>query len=156
MSAKPSRGKRGGRRTSAADRLLAAEALLWLAAARLLVIALPFRALARLAERSRTGTDTPAPQTVRKIAWALNAAGARAPWRCKCLERAIGGTIMLRLRRYPATLLLGVARPAPGGELKAHAWLRCGELPVVGEEAPVDDYAVVARLSAAARETGAA
>jgi hypothetical protein len=138
----------------AADFLLAGEALLWLGLARLLVVALPFRLLTRALERSPAPSGRPAaPQWVRKIAWSLNAAGRRAPWRCKCLERAIAGAIMLRLRRYPATVFLGVARPTPGGEIQAHAWLRCDELPVVGEEAPVEDYAVVARLSRTPRES---
>jgi hypothetical protein len=154
VSAKLSRSGRASRWVGAADSLLAAEALLWLALARLLVVALPFRILARALGRSpgRSGRP-PAPQRVRRIAWSLNAAGRRSPWRCKCLERAIAGTIMLRLRGHRVTLVLGIVRTAPRGALQAHAWLRCGELPVVGEEGSVEHYAVVARLSPPPRES---
>jgi hypothetical protein len=138
------------RRAGVADGLLAVEALIWLAAARLLVLAVPFRLLARsLAGRRPGSTEVAATEAekVRKIGWALDAVGRRVPWRCKCLERAIAGKIMLRLRGRPSTLFLGVARAEPGGAILAHAWLRAGDLPVVGEEAPTEAYAVVARFS---------
>jgi len=142
------------RARSAADRLLAAEALMWLATARLLVLLLPYRALQRILARDDGAAQArPAAENVQRIAWALNAAGRRAPWRCKCLEKAVAGSVMLRARRYPATVFFGVARAAPAADLRAHAWLRCGDLPVVGEEAPVDGYAVVARLASGPPES---
>jgi hypothetical protein len=144
-----SRGWRAWRRASAADRLLAGEALVWLAIARLLVLLLPFRLVARLLEREPLGAPAPPPpERLHKIAWSLRAVGRRAPWRCKCLERAIAGAMMLRLRRYPATVFFGIARGDDGGALQAHAWLRCADVPVAGEDVPIEDYAVVARFSA--------
>jgi hypothetical protein len=122
--------------------------LLWLALARLAVLALPFRTVVRLLDRRvRRPRPAPSPERISRIVWALNAVSRRAPWRCECLERAAAGAMMLRIRRYPASVFVGVA--PEGGALKAHAWLRCGDLPVVGEELPVGDFAVVARFSAA-------
>src|SRR4051794_25480387 len=139
-------------RAGAAERLLAAEALMWLLIARLLVLTLPFRIVARLLQRGVRHPRAAAPERIRRITWSLNAISRRAPWRCECLERATAGAMMLRLRRYPTSIFFGVA-PAPGGgALQAHAWLRCGDLPVVGEEMPVGDFAVVARFSAASDE----
>lgn len=135
------------RRASWADLGLGAEALFWLAAARLLVAAGSFHVLAR---RMKGGTPARFPPSgsaeLRKIGWSLTAVGRRVPWRCKCLERAIAGAMMLRLRGRPATLFLGVARSEPGGTFEAHAWLRCGCFPVVGEETPTSGYTVVARF----------
>jgi hypothetical protein len=142
-------GWRAWRKAGAAERLLAAEALLWLAMARLLVIALPFRIVARFLDRGIRRPRPAPPERISRIVWSLNAISRRAPWRCACLERAIAGAMMLRLRRYPPSVFLGIAPRPAGGALQAHAWLRCGDLPVVGEEVPVGDYAVVARFSAA-------
>lgn len=132
------------------DWLVAVEALLCLAAARLLVIAVPFRLLSKALAapvRGRTDRQAPDPQTVRRIGWALNAAGSRAPWRCKCLERAIAGKLMLRLRGHGSTLFLGVARPKAGAPVQAHAWLQCAAMPVVGEEGASLPYSVVAKFA---------
>jgi hypothetical protein len=142
-----SRSYRAFCRKSASDRLLLLEALVWLAAARLIVLGVPFRLLAR--HMSGPGRALPAPPDaarIRRIGWALNAVGDRVPWRGKCLERALAGKVMLRVRGHSTTLFLGVARPEPGQSLRAHAWLRCGALPVVGEETVADPFAVVARF----------
>jgi hypothetical protein len=135
---------------------VAAEALFWLAAARLLIILLPFRTLRRMLAEPMP-VESPEfmadPVAVRRIAWALHAVARRVPWRCKCLERAIAGKFMLRVRGLPNSLYLGLARPDPDGPIQAHAWLRCGSLPVVGEEAPVDSFAVVAKFPETGRRS---
>ena len=137
------------RKASALDRLLAVEALVWLAAARVAVLVLPFRAVVRLLDRrARDAAPPPPTQRIGDIVRALNAVSRRAPWRCECLERAAAGAMMLRIRRYPASVFVGVAPAAGGGPLQAHAWLRCGDLPVVGEETSVEEFAVVARFAA--------
>lgn len=135
------------RRAGAADRLVALETLAWLAGARILVRTVPFRILSRrLARRlaPSVGERVPAAGELRRIGWALNAVGSRVPWRCQCLERAIAGKLFLRVRGHPSTILLGVSRAAPSQGLQAHAWLRCGGVPVVGEEGPARDWSVVA------------
>jgi hypothetical protein len=127
---------------------LAFEALILLAVARLLVVATPFRFLSRLLGRSRRqgSGSTASLDEARQIGWALNAVGARVPWRCKCLERAVAGKFMLQRRGYSSYLTLGVRRPRPGDPIRAHAWLRSGLNTVVGEEAGVDAYSIVNRL----------
>lgn len=106
------------------------------------------RVLAAPAPAAATCADA---DTVRRIGRALNAAGRSVPWRGACLERAIAGKLMLRLRGYPGTLFLGLVRLERGGPVKAHAWLRCGTLPVVGEETTTEAYAVVASFAETAR-----
>jgi hypothetical protein len=133
------------------DRALVAEAAVCLALARLAVLVLPFRAIAaglgRPMEESDL-TDSPADVELgRRIAWALGAVSARAWWRTKCLEQALAGGAMLRLRRVPNTLYLGVARAADGeSPLDAHAWLRTGTLHVTGG-ARCERYAVLSTFA---------
>jgi hypothetical protein len=122
----------------------------WLAAARMVVRLVPFRLLSR--RLTRSSPHSPSAETLgraelRRIGWALNAVGNKVPWRCQCLERAIAGKLLLRLRGQPSTIFLGVSRPEPGHGLQAHAWLRCGGVPVVGEEGPARAWSVVASLS---------
>jgi hypothetical protein len=121
--------------------------LAWLAAARVVVRVVPFRVLSRRLPSSSAGR-VPAPGELRRIGWALNAVGSRVPWRCRCLERAIAGKLFLRVRGHPSTIHLGVSRPEPGECIEAHAWLRCGGVPVVGEEDPARDWSVVASFPA--------
>lgn len=132
------------RRVVSRDGALAAEALAWLALARLAVVALPFRALARGlgARRAETPAEAPYPPAARRVAWAVAAAARRAPWRSQCLEQALAAKAMLRVRGVQSTLYLGVAR-APTA---AHAWVRVGEVNVTGGQ-DVSRYAVVASFA---------
>ena len=53
------------------------------------------------------------------------------PWRCKCLEQAIIAKIMLNRRDVESTLYLGVAKN--GKDMKAHAWVSCGDRVITGK-----------------------
>lgn len=52
------------------------------------------------------------------------------PWESKCLVQALTARKILKKKGVNATLYLGVRKD--NEELKAHAWLRCGELYVTG------------------------
>ena len=52
------------------------------------------------------------------------------PWKSECLVRALVARRMLLKRSFASTLYMGVRME--NGELKAHAWLRCGDLYVTG------------------------
>jgi hypothetical protein len=78
----------------------------------------------------------------RAVGRALRRAARHLPWRSTCLMRALAGKTMLRRRRCPATVFLGVAR-REGTELGFHAWIRAGGVWVSGgAEAPA--FTVVA------------
>ena len=107
--------------------------------ARLLLL-VPFRRVAPLIGRAGPAANqsTIALTTdERVVALAIRNALARAarvlPWRSSCLACAIGGSLMLRRRGLPSLLHLGI-QSDPRRELSAHAWLRCGEIDIVGAE----------------------
>ena len=52
------------------------------------------------------------------------------PWESECLVRALVARRMLLKRSFASTLYMGVRME--NGKLKAHAWLRCGDLYVTG------------------------
>ena len=119
------------------DRGLLLEALLALAAARAALLLIPFRRLTPLLGPARTQAQTVPTLTqaahARRIGWAVAAVASRTPWRSRCLTQALAATALLRRRRIPSTLYLGVAKSAePPQDLTAHAWVRCGEHPITG------------------------
>jgi hypothetical protein len=100
-------------------------------------IRLPFRTVLR-AVRLRQGEtpDTVDPATHARAyaaGWAVEAAASKLPWTSSCLVRALAAASLLRHRHINATLYLGVAREAgDSGAMRAHAWLRCGDLVLTG------------------------
>lgn len=65
------------------------------------------------------------------VGWVVNKCSKYTPWQSKCFVRALTAQFILRLLHIPNTLYLGVSKDGPR-KLKAHAWLRCGELCVTG------------------------
>lgn len=116
-----------------------AEAALSLGAARLILL-LPFRWLLRLmglplagAGCSSFALDEEKSAAVLAVRRAILRTSERLPWQSNCLVRALAAKMMLRRRGLPSLLQLGV-RVGTTRELFAHAWLRCGEIEVVGAE----------------------
>lgn len=145
------RARRALARRSWAERAALAEAALCLAAARLAVRCLPMARLGPFLGRHMAESAPLAAPAQRAAALragrAVVALAPWLPWRCLCLEQAIAAQLMLRRRRIPSTLYLGVGRgPAA---LEAHAWLRCGELILTGAQGR-ERFAVVATYAAAA------
>ena len=71
--------------------------------------------------------------TVLAVRRAILRASEQLPWQSNCLVHALAAKMILKRRGLPSLLQLGVC----GGtarELFAHAWLRCGEIEVVGAE----------------------
>ena len=122
------------------------EAMVLLLAVRLLLGLLPFRQVLALL-RMGPGHGPRGRQSAAEAAQvgrAVARAARHAPFRAVCLQQAFAATLMLRRRGLAATVHLGVAREAPGADLTAHAWSRCGDIPVTGEAAAADFTAVVA------------
>lgn len=138
-------------RTSSAERRLLVEAAFCLGVARSVVLLLPFRwttKLLGLCPALAIAVEPVSDDVVAPIAWALRIASSRSPWRNTCLSQALAGVTMLRRRRIPAILTLGIAREAGGRSgLSAHAWLSCGSLILTGAGVH-EDFKVVARYSA--------
>lgn len=123
-----------------ARRALMAEAAFWLAYARLALLLLPFRQVAKgLGTLGRPTEDTAPPgsdadlQLARDIGWAVARTAGYVPFKALCLQQAIAARIMLRRRGVQSVLHFGVA-PArsPADRLESHAWLDAGGAKVTG------------------------
>lgn len=121
------------------DRLLLIEAWLYLGAARLALLAIPFRRIApHLGKQiSPTSVQQPDPEAVppqaRRVAGAVETMSRHTPWESACLAQAIAGKWMLRRRGLSSRLYLGT-RKDPSGNLKAHAWLQSADEILIGGE----------------------
>ena len=134
------------------EQATAIEAALCLGCARLLLL-VPFRGLAPFLGTPQGGGDLATAAldahgrtAALAIRRALLRVAARLPWRSSCLVCAIAGRMMLWRRRLPSSLYLG-ARTDSQAALAAHAWLRCGEIDVVGAEI-ADQYAPIVAFKA--------
>lgn len=82
-----------------------------------------------------------------EVGRAIARAARYAPFRAVCLQQAFAALLILRRRGLAATVHLGLAREAGAGTLKAHAWCRCGELPVTGVAAAHGFVAIAAFMA---------
>lgn len=137
------------RRLTWADRFLLFEATIWLAVARLSLLLMPFRKIAgrlgNIGEENDAKLSTASEIKADKIGWAVRAMARRTPWESACLAQAIGGKAMLRRRKIPSTLYLGLAKN-DSEQMQAHAWLRCGEEIITGK-AGHEQYSVISTFA---------
>lgn len=97
----------------------------------------------------KTGEETPYSEELKnyniakKVSWIVITVSRYTPWESKCLVQAMTAQKLLRKYNIKSTLYLGVRKSE--NELKAHAWLRCGEYFVTGGDG--SRYKEVAKFS---------
>jgi len=139
------------RRRNRTERMLLLEAFVLLGVARLGVLILPFRWLAKSLGHHMKQTDTPLPpakmQLARMIGGAVRSAANYTPWESVCLPQAVAAKWMLKRRNIPVTLYLGVMKDKKKQEkLAAHAWVKCGQIILTGAKGH-RQYTVVSTFS---------
>lgn len=113
------------------------EAVICLLAVRLALALLPFPRALRLLRivHGETSPGRIGAAEAAEVGSAIARAARHVPFRAACLQQAFAALLMLRRRGLSATVHLGLARGAGAAPLQAHAWSRCGALPVTGVEA---------------------
>jgi len=115
-----------------------AHAYVLLGLARLAVLRLPFRRIARFLgeeDQESLASDLDAAQTESMLAVSrsVRSAANNTPWNSNCLAQTIVATHLLRRAGLASSAHFGVKAP---GEIltgpAAHAWVRCGRTFVVG------------------------
>ncbi|MFZ0424305.1 MAG: lasso peptide biosynthesis B2 protein [Xanthobacteraceae bacterium] len=123
-------------------RVLLAEAVAYLLAARLALTFIPFPSLARRLGSFVPPTDARAAQAAtaalpdqtrlaEDIGWAVTRAARYVPFRAVCLPQAMAARVMLKRRGVNSVMHFGAAK---GTEkpLDAHAWLDAAGVEVTG------------------------
>lgn len=120
-----------------------AEAAAALGTAALAVRLLPFKRIAARVQAPSRGSASPPDVEVERVRRAIDAWTNRLPWPPKCFVRGLAALWLLQRRGIDARLFYGAATIA--GTLKAHVWVKAGEIDVVGcDDAP--DYALLAQF----------
>jgi len=131
------------------EQALYLEVTFWLGLSRLAILVLPFRWTARfLGVHMASSAEVDLNEdraTAIAVARAIRIMSRHLPWECKCLAQAIAGKIILQKRHIPTTLYLGVTKKKDG-DLNAHAWLRAGDIIILGGGG-LDRFAVVSTFS---------
>ena len=131
----------------AADKWLFLRAVAWLAVARIMLIAMPFRRLAeKLSSRKKSVSSEADPAVLSSVTWAISAAANNVPWRSDCFPQTIAARKLLRKHGYESTIHIGVERVGDS-DLAGHAWLTCGEVVVTGGN-DLDRYTELHTLTA--------
>jgi hypothetical protein len=104
------------------ERALLLEAALLLPAVHGLQQLLPFRRWRTVLARLSRCSERVSAATPDEIARAVERARRGLPGEYKCLPAAYTAQLLLRLRGYPSTVQVGVARDA-AGKVEAHAWV---------------------------------
>lgn len=131
-----------------AELRLACEALMVLAAVRLVLGILPFPvAMARLGLRSEAGKGGRdcgrAPESaILAVARAVQRGSRVAPFKAVCLQQAVAAAMMLRRHGLAVEVHFGVARDEQR-VLTAHAWSICRGAVITGEHS-MSRYAPIA------------
>lgn len=117
---------------SATERRCTCESAVFLLVVRIALALLPLPRALRLfgiaqGAVSRGEID---PAEAALVGRAVARAARHVPFRAVCLQQAFAALLMLRRRNLAATVHFGLLRE--GSELRAHAWSRCGEVPVTG------------------------
>lgn len=126
--------------------LMFIEAWVILLLCKIAINLLPFKVIAyRL---GRLNVDTPrfdiSNARVYEVGRSIQRAKGWSIHRSNCFDQALTAATMLRWRKLPYTLYLGVDKTA--SEMKAHAWLRSGNRILTGKDT-ISQYAVIASFS---------
>ena len=139
------------RRRNRTEKMMLLEAFVLLGVARLGVLMLPFRWLAKSLGDHMKQIDTPLPSAdlpvARMVGGAVCSAANYTPWKSVCLPQAVAAKWMLKRRGIPGTLYLGVMKDQTKPEkLAAHAWVKCGHVILTGAKGH-RQYTVVSTFS---------
>ena len=139
------------RRRSRTERRLLLEAFLLLGMARMGLLILPFRWLARSLGQHMQEDQTPLHSSdlklARMIGGTVRTAANHTLWKSACLPQAVAAKWMLKRRHIPGTVYMGVMKDETNPEkLAAHAWIRCGDIILTGARGH-HQYTVVSTFS---------
>ena len=118
------------------ERKILNRTFLWLIYAFVLVRLIPLKwfnsVLGKFRKETEVNLNNKQLQLIHMVKKNIKRAKKRLPWEVKCFEEAITAKKLLETLNIKSTLFLGITR---GNEkdLKAHAWLKSGDLFISGE-----------------------
>jgi hypothetical protein len=92
-----------------------------------IIVCFPFRHYVRLLQPVKNERAEPDLKISRKISLALYRANKLAFWKNICLVKSVAARLMLKRRRIPSVLSLGL-QFQDGNKLIAHAWIKSDDI----------------------------
>lgn len=133
---------------STKEKLLFIEAFILTGIMRYKILKTPFNKLKiQLGEYNKESAEEVSIETYKKakqIRWIVTRISQHTPWESLCLVQAMTVQKMLKKRNISTTIYLGVNKDK-NNEMKAHAWIRCGQMYITGGNGT--GYATVAKFS---------
>ena len=130
------------------DQILTFEIAILLLVSKLSIFCLPFkRIVAFLGNLQIESTQELPEETIQKanrIRKYIKKVAVMMPFKSVCFDQAITAKVMLDRRKIPATVYFGVANKDEVN-IKAHAWVRAGQIMVTGGEGH-QEFTVVAHF----------
>jgi Transglutaminase-like superfamily len=121
--------------------LLFAEAWMWTALGRLLLVFVPFRKIAPILGRAMQESRQQGGEAkAEEVRVAVARASKRVPWQARCFEQAIAAKMMLKVRGVRSTVYFAVKKNETS--MLAHAWLRVNGKTITGGP-DANDFAVI-------------
>lgn len=122
---------------SLTDKLMIIEAFFLTGIIRFCILFVPFSKLGKLSgkynEESVYRLHDKEIFIGNKVGYIVYLVSKYTPWESKCLVKALTAQTLLRRRKITSTVYLGVAKDQ-NKKLIAHAWLRCGENIITGDD----------------------
>lgn len=119
------------------DRSIFLEAFFTMALTRFLILFIPFRKVASFMGKPMCLTSEDLGEELllaaKRITGIIERLSNHTPWESKCFVKALSAQIMLKKRRIPCTLYLGMSKDK-ANNISAHAWLRCGKFILLGDK----------------------
>lgn len=115
------------------EKRLLLEATLFLFAAKVLLIILPFKHCIKLLSFGEVENRDPELVQLMYIKKAIHRTQWLMFWRNKCIVMCVASRWMLRRRQIPSSLSLGVVFDEDK-KLKAHAWIKAGDFHLVEKD----------------------
>lgn len=116
------------------EKLLFLEAIMWLSLAKLGLIFLPFRKILPLLQQ-KTSREVGITK-LDSIKVALSRASVATPWRSTCLTRSIAARWMLKQRKIPSRMAIGMGHDSKG-KILMHAYIAVRNVDIVSR---IDDF----------------
>lgn len=126
------------------------EALSMLFFSRVIIYFIPLRKLAPYLGRLNGPIpgELSAGQIIKaeEVRMSILMSSANVPWKSVCLDQALATMMMLKRRKISYSLHLGVKKTPENESIKAHAWVICNDVILVGGQRS-KKYTVVASFS---------
>ncbi len=130
------------RKLTGKDFLLFAEAWVFLAKARWLLLFRPFNKIVPMLKNDPAVSVEADNALLQLVKLSIARASVKSPWRTKCFEQALAARMMLGKRGIASRIYFGVKKNDDSA-LSAHAWLQSGNITVTGWQ-KITEYTVVA------------